>query len=296
MMPKSPRADCREWLIDEGGHLWPTQAPGLRKKIGSDLPWEYLQRYAVENLGYCLVSCQTHGCRIKFRPQVIAQPTLVAAIYWLVEQKARRLVISTLREEWDDRIFTSNWAAVSHLSAEADAQFVARRGDFLSRRLRMDELARFRPLADLMRFVRERKYVYDRRAFSRLVDGPLRRRALVLAPSHDATRLTIQQWGTGYRTYSRTWLGLSRGLNVEDQRDFAYASKAATSYRRAWAEQKTILEDVDARVLDDKGKLNHVRYTRIIVPMVDTDGAPLLMGASVVRPPGAVGFEGVEEP
>jgi hypothetical protein len=295
-MPKDRRADCHEWLIDEAGHLWPSRAPGLREKIGSDLPWKFLQRYAVENLGYCSVSSLPRGSHVKFRPQIIAQPTLVAAIYWLVEQRTPRLVISILREKWHDQIFTSNWSAVSHLSAEADAEFAARRGDFSSRRLSLDDLADLRPLTDLMHFASERNYVYDKKAFARLVEGPLQRRALVLVPSRDATRLTIKEWGAGYRTYSRSWLGLSKGLNVEDQRDFAYACKAATSYRLAWTGRESILEDVDARVLDEKGKLNHVRYTRIIIPMTDPDGGPVLMGASVVRPPVDIGSEGVKEP
>jgi hypothetical protein len=73
-------------------------------------------------------------------------------------------------------------------------------------------------------------------------------------------------------------------LNVEDQRDFVYACKAAASYRTAWMERQTMLEDVNARILDETGRLVHVRYTRIIVPMTDAGGEPVLMGASVVNP------------
>jgi hypothetical protein len=71
---------------------------------------------------------------------------------------------------------------------------------------------------------------------------------------------------------------------MEDQPDFAYACKAATSYRKAWLERQAVLEDVEARVLDEAGKLNDVRYTRIIMPMADADGQPVLVGASVVNP------------
>lgn len=52
----NPRHACSEWLIDEGGNLWPVGVPALRQKLGSDLPWGYLKRYAVENVGYCLVA------------------------------------------------------------------------------------------------------------------------------------------------------------------------------------------------------------------------------------------------
>ena len=278
------RSDRGEWLIDEVGHLWPTGVPALREKIGSDLPWEYLKRYAVENLGYCLVSIRPNGARIKLRPQIVTQATLVAAIYWLIEQQTPRLVISILNETWTHELFTSNWSALNHLSAEADAQLVARRGDFLSRRRSLDDLPRFHPLADLVRRASERNHIYSTEAFGRLVSGPLRHRALVLVPSHDATRLTIKEWGSGYRTYSKSWLRHSKGLHMEDQPDFAYACKAAMSYRKAWTERQSVLEDVDARVLDEAGKLNHVSYTRIIMPMAEAGGQPVLVGASVVNP------------
>jgi hypothetical protein len=135
-----------------------------------------------------------------------------------------------------------------------------------------------------MRHTRERNNVYSMEAFKSLVAGPLQRRAIVLAPSNDATRLTIKEWGSGYRTYSRSWLRHSKGLHMEDQPDFAYACKAAASYREAWMERRSILEDVDARVLDQAGRLNHVRYTRIIIPMTGPGGEPVLVGASVVNP------------
>jgi len=284
VMSGDQRSDRGEWLIDEVGHLWPSGLPELREKIGSDLPWEYLKRYAVENLGYCSVSCRSNGAQIRLRPQIVRQATLAAAIYWLIEQQAPRLVISILGKTWKNRLFTSNWAAVSHVSAEVNAQLVARRGDFLSRRRSLDDLPRFHPLADLLRHASERNHIHSTEAFKRLVAGPLRRRALVLAPSRDATRLRIKEWGSGYRTYSKSWLRHSKGLYLEDQRDFVYACKAATSYRVAWAEHECVLEDVDARVLDEAGEFNHVRYTRIIIPMAEPGGHPVLVGASVVNP------------
>ena len=292
----NPRYACSEWLIDEGGYLWPVGLPALRQKLGSDLPWGYLKRYAVENVGYCLVARRSQGVHVCLRPEVIAQPTLAAAIYWLIEQRAPRLVISVLRQTWTHRLLTSDASAVSLLSAEADARLVARQGDFLSRRRSLDDLPHFHPLADLMRRARERSYVHGKEAFEGLIAGPLRHRALMLAPSQDATRLTIKEWGSGYRTYSRSWLGQSKGLNVEDQRDFAYACNAAASYRVASRERQCILEDVDARVLDEAGKLNHVRYTRIIIPMADAAGQPVLMGASVVNPAVDIQCERLEEP
>lgn len=292
----NPRHACSEWLIDEGGNLWPVGVPALRQKLGSELPWGYLKRYAVENVGYCLVARRTQGVHVCLRPEVIAQPTLAAAMYWLIEQRAPRLVISILRQTWTHRLLTSDAAAVSLLSAEADARLLARRDDYLCRRRSLGDLPHFHPLADLMRHVGERNHVYSTEAFQRLVDGPLRRRALVLAPSDDARKLTIKEWGSGYRTYSRLWLSHSKGLNVEDQRDFVYASKAATSYRVAWAQHQCVLEDVDARVLDEAGKLNHVRYTRVIIPMTDAGGQPVLVGASVVNPTVDICPESIQEP
>jgi len=47
----NPSYNCSEWLIDEDGYLWPVGLPALRQKLGSDLPWGYLKRYAVENVG-----------------------------------------------------------------------------------------------------------------------------------------------------------------------------------------------------------------------------------------------------
>jgi hypothetical protein len=292
----NPRYACSEWLIDEGGNLWPVGLPALRQKLGSDLPWGYLKRYAVENVGYCLVARRSQGVHVCLRPEVIAQPTLAAAIYWLIEQRAPRLVISILRQTWTHRLLTSDASAVSLLSAEVDARLVGRRDDYLCRRRSLDDLPHFHPLAHLMRHAHDRRNVYSKEAFQRLVDGPLRRRALVLAPSDDASRLTIKEWGSGYRTYSRLWLSNSKGLNLEDQRDVAYASKAAVGYRAAWIERQSVLEDVDARVLDEDGKLNHVRYTRMIIPMVDAGGQPMLVGASVVNPAVDIRPKGLQKP
>jgi hypothetical protein len=78
-----------------------------------------LKRYAVENVGYCLVARRSQGVHICLRPEVIAQPTLAAAMYWLIEQRALRVVISILRQTWTHRLLTSDASAVSLLSAEA---------------------------------------------------------------------------------------------------------------------------------------------------------------------------------
>ena len=292
----NPRHVCNEWLIDEGGNLWPVGVPALRQKLGSDLPWKYLKRYAVENVGYCLVARRSQGVHVCLRAEIIAQPTLAAAMYWLIEQRAPRLVISVLRQTWTHRLLTSDAAAVSLLSAEADARLLARQGDFLSRRRSLDDLPRFHPLADLMQHTSERNHVFSREAFNRLVAGPLQRRAIVLAPSNEARKLTIKEWGSGYRTYSRSWLSNSKGLSMEDQRDVAYARKTAVGYRVAWMERQSVLEDVDARVLDAAGKLNHVRYTRIIIPMAGPGGEPVLLGASVVNPAVDIRCKRIDEP
>jgi hypothetical protein len=296
LMSMDQMQNRHEWLIDEAGHLWPAGLSALREKIGSDLPWIFLKRYAVENVGYCSVALRSNGAQISLRPQIVTQATLAAAIYWLIEQRAPRLVISICKETWTHRLFASNWSALSYLSAEADAQLVARRSDFLSRRRSLDGLPRFHPLADLLRHAREKNHVYSVEAFERLAAGPLRRRTIVLAPSDDATRLTIREWGSGYLTYGKSWLRIAKGLNMEDQRDFAYACKAAASYRAVCMERESVLEDVDARVLDDAGKLNHVCYTRIIIPMADAAGEPVLVGASVVNAAADIRSKRIQEP
>src|ERR1700733_11475334 len=89
-MPRDREANRGEWLIDEAGNLWRAGAPGLRKKMRSDLPWEYLRRYAVEGLGYCAVSTLPNWVQIGFRAQNIGQPALAAAIHWLPGQKTAR--------------------------------------------------------------------------------------------------------------------------------------------------------------------------------------------------------------
>ncbi len=285
----------RDCLIDEGGHVWPLDAPGLRDRIGSDLPWRYLKRFAVETLGYCAVASGPAGSKIMLRPDVTAQPTLVGAFYWLIEQRSERIAISVLEDAWAHRLFTSKWAAVSYLGSKADAQLLARRRDFSSRRRAVDEVAHFAPLAALLRHAGDVGHRYTRGDFAALVRGPLDHRALVLEPNQDATRLIIKDWGSGYRTYSQAWIDRSKGLNVEDQRDFAYASKAAAGYRSAWIERRPRLEDIDARVLDEGGRLHHVSYTRIIVPMADAEGRPVLLGASIVNPAVDVRVEAVDK-
>jgi transcriptional regulator with XRE-family HTH domain len=54
--------------------------------------------------------------------------------------------------------------------------------------------------------------------------------------------------------------------------------------------------ELDARVLDEDGKLNHVRYTRMIIPMVDAGGQPMLVGASVVNPAVDIRPKGLQKP
>jgi hypothetical protein len=75
-----------------------------------------------------------------------------------------------------------------------------------------------------------------------------------------------------------------------------YARKTAVGYRVAWMERQSVLEDVDARVLDAAGKLNHVRYTRIIIPMAGPGGEPVLLGASVVNPAVDIRCKRINEP
>jgi|GEM_PF-7062997 len=300
-MSRAGRSVQREWMIDEVGRRWPGESAGLRRHIGSDLPWPQLKAYAVANLGYCRAMVGRTGAQITLRPRVVSQPTLAGTFFWVLQQPMERIAVNLAREapppgDWTRRVLGSKPHALGYLSREADAQHILRNAHFLSRARPLDDVAAFPPLAALLRRAVECGFRYEREAFAPLVEGPLQRRALVIAPSSDAARLTIKEWGTGYRTYSKRWLARSRGLNVEDQRDFLYASRAADGYRTAWAQCRPILEDVDARVVDEVGMLNHVRYTRIIIPMLTRGRQPRLVGASVVNPAVDVAVERFDEP
>lgn len=256
-----------DWLVDDQGDVRRVCDPQLGEAWESLRCPEEFARYAVMNLGFARVATGTSGIRVSWRPTFTGQSTLAGMILWLRSQRAVRVLVSSLRDDWKMRICPSPTAAARLILEEFQTAECDREGFFQSRRRDLPSLPLGDNLGSLLKALSEKGFSCGIVELWDMLDLHADRRFILTEQEGDKGPLRVLTWGSGYHRFKASLISRMQGKSFENQPDKAYARWAAEGYKRVQSTREAVIEDVDASTWCPGQGRRRVRYTRLLAPL-----------------------------
>jgi hypothetical protein len=267
-----------QFIIDEKGIVEQITTCSLRRRLSSTLPDKELAEFAVRNLGCVALSAGPNVARVWLRAQLVSPQAAAAAIFWLADQTCDRYVLSHLQADWQNQVLGDRNEAMRALTILALSPR-GRSSDFLRQRRSLNSLAAESPWRLLLSVWQSSEQNTQIDHLAPILDGPLTGRFVVV----DASDREVLVRGIGPKMLlgDEGWRRTSLGGRLKDMYDFDYGRWSAQPYHEAQRCREPMLEDIDVITNFAGRPRSRYRYQRIILPVVDQNGSPALLGASV---------------
>lgn len=276
------------WLIDDRGECWPAASETLRQRIGfAQTSLDVRCDYLVRNAGYILVRLQRQGVLLRWRPALTQRATVAALVLLLRELGEQRVLVSTLRAGWYDRLAASVGQAIEIVGSELATETSDVEGHFRSRRRRPEEIAPNSPLRGAVLAAMDAGRAFDPFALWQLLERTVAGRYILLEPVATEKKLKIVTQGNGYRTLSKEWRRQAPGAIFDSQPDRSYARAAASGFWAALEADEPVIEAVDASIWWPGRGRTFLCYDRLILPL-KVERKQLLLSASQLIEPTAL--------
>ena len=273
----------RSLVINDKGEIESASSWALRKALDASIGGLEFRDFVVRNLGYIAITEMSGSIRLQLRPKVVSAVAFGAAMYWLADCNAARIVIARHDDAaWHDEIFGDRDSAIARLIDLVASGQSQRKKDFLRRKRDLRKLPDNCPLKALLTRWSEVTGQYSKERMSRILREALSDKYFLVEGHPMAPQLVIREIGKGYPSLDPRWLSRAVGARVEDQPDYEYGRWVADAYRDALELNTPVLEDLD--VLMDTPRLGRQRltYRRIILPFELASGSTALLGSSVI--------------
>jgi hypothetical protein len=254
-------------LIDEYGKLHPADSVELHRQLGVGANTG-VAALAIQNLGYVGFGIGPRGARIWLSPLHAKPRAILAAREQLRRQKpARTLLTMQDRNENPSRLIVG-WQEASMAIALAVSEARFKRPDAFLSELKHDAaLAKFPALQELHRlWATTAGSDFLAAAYSVFEASPQLRCVLVDCDLTTGTSL-INRMSGAFTAFEDSWLGMARGLRIQDQADYSYGVWIAETYARAAASGVPRIDDVDVEVARPGTGLIRSRYRRLLLPL-----------------------------
>ena len=265
-------------LIDDAGIEWPGTSRKLREAFGSPYSGSEFVDYAIANLGFVGIDNYGASCQLRLRPSLISEACWRGVTRWLRRAQSERVVVSSLGAGWSYELIRSTDVALRRIEAMIAQAENARPDDFLSRSPRLDELHPASPLSQIVRNWSSLSAPSGQRVLKQLVLDALGDRYVMVGKAANSERLTFQAFGDGLFAPYETWRTCAVGAPIEEQPDRQYGRWVAASYAEAFKANEPRIADIDAIVRWPHSGRSRMRYKRLIVPLRDSAGLPVLLG------------------
>jgi hypothetical protein len=263
-------------IIDDEGEIFDSLSRRLQLKLYDYRVQEDDGLPLLRNLGFIDLRQHAGGVLVSFRPRTVSQVAFVALNYWLWDNPPSRIILRILEDGICDEMHSSRIAAVRRMQALIDDHQRPASGLFQKEAVSLEQLpagsALHRALQTWQGLGAARKWhQYWRHLTPRFV---------LLKPDADAGSLVIQAAGPGLRIPDRSWAYNQVGRRMNDLPDQAYGRWVCDSYRSVLARREPQLEAVDAMIDWPRNGRVRSEYVRLILPVLDDDGAMALLGVS----------------
>jgi hypothetical protein len=273
---------AESYLFDDSGRCWRLIDPGLRRSLRTDLPLPELRDFAIRNLGFVEARCWRGRLVITFRRKIASEIALAALMYWLDdEQWQGSLVLRLIGSSTVDEIIASPAALARRLRTMTVADALDEQSRFKRWPLAAAQAEREKPIGRLLELWRS---------------SPVRSQAEVAAfcrawfhgrftivHQTEMGEFVIDETGSGYRCYDRSYVTHSAGSRLIDEPDCLYGHWVSGTYREVALVATPQCDDVAARIEPPRRQAIEVEYRRIIAPFVTSDAGHFLVSASVLR-------------
>jgi hypothetical protein len=272
-------------LIDDRGEPWADNSPELARRLGYREPDFDAPGYAVRNLGFIHVRLHEEGVRVSLRAGRFNLLSLTAALFALIDQRPRRIVLAVFSgEDWSYEMFTNLGSFAERSEDLAAGKPIAGRPRWLAAEKKIEVLdlpafKRVKPVVDHWKAQRGHlsREIYD---LLRLTD--LLERAVVVRKQPRSSRLVYQHFGGGIKMMRPCEALAMIGRDAHDVPDKEYGNWVADHYAEAMSRRRLRLDGMRAMVATSQSGTLRVRYDRLLIPWrAGTD--QLVLGLSIRR-------------
>jgi hypothetical protein len=267
-------------LVDDQGELWGNASLQLKQSFGSVSADDDLASYLVKNLGFIAVNVYGRSCQIRVRPSIVTPRAVETLIYWLSGHRFDRILTSFFENDWQVELNgAADLVAQRLLQAMTKGQTV-RPGDFVSRRIPLDQLPNFNVFASLLTHWPMLSSNMHQDGIRTLLHQLTGGRYFLAREEEPGGRIVFADVGSGFATLDKEWLSSARGMPIEHQSDPAYGKWIAAKYREVLAKPEIVTENVDAIVTTRRFGRYRIRYNRIMLPTEGPSGEKWLLCSS----------------
>lgn len=267
-------------IFDDKGESWPAVTRELARALNSDLSPSDLNDFVIRNLGFVLVAHVRGGVRISLRPDILSPVAYASLMQWLFDNPQRRTILTTYGDAGRDELKGSPEGLRQALASCLRRSSWRAGKQFHRARLSPTLLAPDSPL-HTFRGLWEQGLSPEPAPLISLCNRLFKGR-FALSEVTEANELIIREHGRGYATYSDAYFARCIGQRIEDDPDMEYGRWTAEAHRQALTQREPLLEDVDVAICGAGQPGRHVRYQRIIAPLLGANGRKYLLSASIL--------------
>jgi hypothetical protein len=273
------------WLINETGQIWRADSEQLRLQTGCEIgSIRERAEFLETNLGFASLQQTKRGLFLRWRPTFVRGPTFAALVQLLRDQPEGRVVISTLKQSWSDKLLGSIELAVAELAQEFSTATCEVGGYFRASHRVKGSLPSSSPIHKMLSCAQDCGFRFQADALWAALYGISSGGYLLLEPVAETQKLRIAFHGQGYRTLSKEWQDRASGRFFEEQPDAHYARMSSRSFWRAVEQDIPIIEDVDASIWAPARGRTGLKYTRLLLPLTIGSKRHLLSMSHLISP------------
>ena len=269
-------------IIDPSGEVWDVDQLAVEQAVSRVpiiAPVQTLIDDLVTSKGYVSLRTSERACQILINPHRVRRPALERLRAILREQSAALVILGCYGARWEFRLHVSKAQGLEYIAACAEAARPTRENNFLSRA--MSEAALLAtgrgPLRNALDLVQGSGGRFDVAWLPKL-DQMTDRRFMVCRWHPNGRIWRIEHAGTGY--YS-SHIDVAQHRTVSNQPSFEYGCWIHDRYLETMHRDTPTLDEVDAFVTTPGVGPRRMQYRRLLVPITDAAGNPLLLSTSV---------------
>jgi hypothetical protein len=271
-------------IFDDQGRGWQADSIELRRSLfyPENEPDFILQ--LVKNFGFIGAERQGECAVVTFCPSTVSPVAVTSLLYWLSDDLPERIRLAILDDRPSHEEYESFEQVLErlHRLLEARQEQEQEQPLFAARTLSPHAVSEGSPFRWLLaRWERSNKRLSPR-SFSKDVDRWFEGRFCVFRPGKVPSELVIERVGTGLRIPDDQWHAFAApGRRLADIPDASYGRWVSEAYLSVLRTGPPQLDDVAAKIYWPHS--GRVRYEsrRLILPCLDADGHPFLLGASI---------------
>ena len=269
-------------LIDPQGRVFPPDSPEVQEQFGTHLSGNVLSSFLSQNMGWIRLTCDSNAATVVCRPGRITVHAIAAIAYFLADRNISRATLPSYNRPPHRQCVTGLpdiITALERLAQHKSADPIE--GRYLRRSVTASAAPSFHRVSEQLRQSGILTSPLDE--VIKTCDEALGGRFTLATASDPERPVRIVAIGTSYTHFRPSYYNRAIGLGFEDSPDIHYGRWIAGTMREALISLQGAYGEVDADVrVFGKGDVR-IRYDRMILPYIGSDGRRYVLSASQMR-------------